>query len=226
MNLAEKIKRLAAEISLILTKPEGRPTIRWMRPASSAVRSHRYVPNLLSLSRILLGVAFFLLLPMKTILTTLICLAIITLSGTTDILDGSLARRNKTVSVTGKWIDPLSDFTFFFFVYFSFYRLNLMPLVLLALFLARELSMYAVIRPIYMLRKLDPGAKMPGKVKTVCQTLGSLVLIFLLFLQELMILPFGAVRIAGISILSLLVGVSLFSLYWYIKPLLAARSKA
>ena len=60
-----------------------------------------------------------------------------------------------------------------------------MPLVLLLLFLGRELSMYLVIRPLYMLRKLDPGAKLPGKIKTALQIGGSLVILVLLFLQQL-----------------------------------------
>jgi phosphatidylglycerophosphate synthase len=182
-----------------------------------------YVPNLLSLSRIALGVAFFFLFPWPGLPGALVCMLIVAIGGATDVLDGRLARRTKTVSLSGKWLDPLSDFIFFFFVYFSFYRSGLMPLVLFLLFLAREFSMYGVIRPLSMIYGLDPAARLPGKIKTICQNIGALLVLFLMLLAWAGLLPQGSLSTVCALVLAVPVAVSLASLYWYIQPLAALR---
>jgi CDP-diacylglycerol--glycerol-3-phosphate 3-phosphatidyltransferase len=185
----------------------------------------KQLPNLLSASRLLLGVGLFLLLPHRTITTTAISLGIILVSMITDYFDGRLARRTQTVSLVGKWLDPLSDFAFFLFVYLAFFRLQIMPLVLLLLFLTREVTMYAVIRLLYMLRGLDPGAKTAGKVKTVLQIGGSSLLVFLLLLAQLGLLARACLHSIALVVLSVLVGASLLSLIWYVLPLLGPRGR-
>ena len=92
-------------------------------------------------------------------------------------------------------------------------------LSLIVLFLVRELSMYTVIRPIYMRRRLDPGAKLPGKIKTVFQISGSLLIILLLLASQLGLLSISLVRSISFYILCLLIASSLISLYWYIAPI-------
>jgi CDP-diacylglycerol--glycerol-3-phosphate 3-phosphatidyltransferase len=179
----------------------------------------RHLPNLLSQSRILLGALFFILFLRDTPATTLICLGLVVISLVTDYLDGMLARKNNTVTLLGKWIDPFSDFVFFFFVYLSFYKTGLMPLLLFCLFLLRELSMYTLIRPLYMRHKLDPAAKLPGKIKTVFQISGSILLIGLFYLQKLNLLSSATLVTVARFVLGLLIALSLASLYWYIRPL-------
>ncbi|UCF97079.1 MAG: CDP-alcohol phosphatidyltransferase family protein [Spirochaetaceae bacterium] len=189
------------------------------------IRPNKHIPNLLSLSRILLGFVFFLLFRKGTTANTAICLGIITLGMITDYLDGTLARRNNLVTMAGKWIDPLSDFTFFFFVYLAFYTVSLMPLVLLILFLLREISMYTVIRPLYVKRQMDPAAKLPGKIKTALQIAGTLIITALTLAYHLEILNFSTLRGTSIPLLSLMVATSLASIYWYVKPLLARADR-
>ena len=186
---------------------------------SSEVQPRKHLPNVLSLSRVLLGVLFFLLFRRSTTVSTAICLGIMAVGMITDYLDGTLARRNNLVTLAGKWIDPLSDFAFFFFVYLSFYTVSLMPLLLLILFLLREISMYTVVRPLYILRKLDPAAKTPGKIKTVFQNAGSAIITFLAIGYRLGILSFSILRAVSVPLLSLMVTISLVSMYWYVKPL-------
>jgi CDP-diacylglycerol--glycerol-3-phosphate 3-phosphatidyltransferase len=190
-----------------------------MPKTPSPQRSAMLVPNVLSLSRILLGVAVLLLLPRLEAFTTAICLGLVLLSGLTDYLDGRIARRSRSVSVFGKWVDPVSDFIFFLFVYLSFRRVGLMPLVLLLLFLGRELTMYGVIRTLYMIRRLDPGARLAGKIKTTLQVLGTIAVLVLLLLSLRGLLGWEILRIVSLVILSVLVAVSLASLPWYVMPL-------
>jgi phosphatidylglycerophosphate synthase len=120
--------------------------------------SIRNLPNLLSVSRILMGPAFLLLFRLPAPWGPVACGAVMAASGATDLLDGILARRNKSVSLLGKWLDPLSDFAFFLFVYLTFWLSGLIPLAYFILFLSREFLMYAVIRPLSMVRGLDPAA--------------------------------------------------------------------
>ncbi len=190
---------------------------------SGEPNAKKHLPNLLSLSRIVLGLLIFFLLRKPLAVTAGLCLAFIGAGMITDYLDGTLARRNNTVTLAGKWIDPLSDFTFFLFVYLSFYLLGLMPLVLLLLFLGREISMYTVVRPLYYLRGMDPAAKIPGKIKTVFQNIGSAVITFLVLLHRLQLLGLGPLRSVSLVLLSLMVAMSLISMYWYVKPLVADR---
>jgi CDP-diacylglycerol--glycerol-3-phosphate 3-phosphatidyltransferase len=196
-----------------------------MPQTPSPQRPSSLLPNLLSLSRIVLGVAVLILLPRLRAATTAVCLGIVVLSAATDYLDGRIARRTSSVSLFGKWIDPLSDFAFFLLIYISFYRIGLMPLVLLVLFLARELTMYGVIRTLYTIRRLDPGARLAGKVKTALQILGAIAVLVLLLISHRGLLERANLKTAAVVILSCLVAVSLGSLPWYVLPLVRSRRR-
>jgi len=181
------------------------------------------LPNLLSISRIPLGALFFLCMGRLSVETVVVGLLIIIVSLSTDYLDGTLARRQNTVSTLGKWVDPLADFIFFLFVYLSFFRLGIMPLFLLLLFLARELTQNGLIRPLNLAKKLDLGAKTAGKIKTVLQVIGSLMIVTLILANQLGWVSFLLVKEISLGLLSLLVAVSLGSLYWYLQPYLRER---
>ena len=186
--------------------------------------STRHLPNLLSVSRIVMGPAFFLLFRLPGAWGPLACGAVLAASGVTDLLDGSLARRNKTVSLLGKWLDPLSDFAFFLFVYLTYWLAGLMPLAYFILFLSREFLMYSVIRPLSMVRHLDPAAKLPGKIKTIAQSACSGLVLALLLATRLGWLPAGLLPAAAYWILAIPIALSVGSLYWYIRPLLAGAA--
>jgi len=184
----------------------------------------RHLPNLLSVSRIVMGPAFFFLFRLPGAWGPLTCGAVLAASGATDLLDGSLARRNKTVSLLGKWLDPLSDFAFFLCVYLTYWLAGLMPLAYFILFLSREFLMYAVIRPLYMVRNLDPAAKLPGKIKTIAQSACSGLVLALLLAIRLGWLPAGLLPAAAYWILAIPIALSVGSLYWYVRPLLAGAA--
>ena len=78
-----------------------------------------------------------------------------------------------------------------------------MPLAYFILFLSREFLMYAVIRPLYMVRHLDPAAKLPGKIKTIAQSAGSGLVLALLLAIRLGWLPAGLLPAAAYWILAM-----------------------
>jgi phosphatidylglycerophosphate synthase len=86
--------------------------------------------------------------------------------------------------------------------------------------------MYTVLRPLATVRGLDPAAKLPGKIKTVFQDVGSAAIMALIFLRQLGVLPPRIVPMVSVPLLSLLVAVSLGSVYWYVRPLIRSSRDA
>jgi CDP-diacylglycerol--glycerol-3-phosphate 3-phosphatidyltransferase len=66
-------------------------------------------PNLLSVSRVLLIPVLVLLLLARTPVALDVAAAVFAAGALTDVLDGYLARRFRTSSRTGQWLDPLAD---------------------------------------------------------------------------------------------------------------------
>ena len=192
----------------------------------TARTSTRHLPNLLSVSRVVLGAGFLFLFRLAAPWGPVACGGVLAASGATDLLDGMLARRHQTVSLLGKWLDPLSDSVFFLFVYLTFWRNGLVPLLYFALFVFREFLMHAVIRPLFMVRRLDPAAKLPGKLKTVAQSAGCGLVLAMLLLIQLGWLPAGLLPQAAYWIMAVPIALSLASLYWYIRPLIVSAAAA
>ena len=174
------------------------------------------IPNLLSLSRIPLGILFFFTF-ISDSFGYIFPLIILVISMITDFFDGFLARKYDVVSEHGKWFDPVSDFLFYFTVYLSFLLKAVMPLLLFILYLLREIIIYSIIRPLYVRKKLEVGAKLPGKIKTVLYGVGVIIILLLCIFRERMIIHEAFFATSSLMILWVLVSYSLVSLYWYIK---------
>jgi phosphatidylglycerophosphate synthase len=138
------------------------------------VNELRRVPNVLSLSRLLLAVLFI---PAGAVARiVLICIA-----AATDFLDGWLARRTNTTTRWGALVDPIAD-RIFVLVAIATYVLNgALSLGAMLLFLARDIATalgFFVARAVPSLREVEFKARFPGKIVTVLQlaTLLALVL--------------------------------------------------
>ena len=87
----------------------------------------RYIPNLLSLARIILSLFLIFLYPMK-----LYFLLVYIFCGITDILDGFIARKINATSELGSKLDSFADMIIIFVVLFKFIpimNLNLFMIV-------------------------------------------------------------------------------------------------
>ena len=178
--------------------------------------------NVISVSRTLLGWMCYLALLQQSRLWSVAPFLITSVALFTDFIDGRLARSMGATSNFGKWIDAFSDFIYFLFVYLAFVQLGLMPVALLVIFLARELAMYAVIRPVSMQRGLDSGARMAGKIKTGAQFVGTYGVLVLILVYRSAMISETVLSYGSVSILAFLVTASAASLYWYIVPLFSA----
>jgi phosphatidylglycerophosphate synthase len=155
------------------------------------------LPNLLSLSRLPLGVVFWLALgPTQT--HGFLALGVMALAAITDVLDGYIARRRGTDSSgTGSWLDPICDKLFVGAILAALHFERGVSLGLLALIVSRELiqlPMALTYRMIPTLRhwlRYDFRASPLGKAATVAQFLAIAALILGLPAQVLAIVAFG-----------------------------------
>ena len=198
--------------------------------------------NALSLSRLAMGGVVFVMLSgmsgggaaRAAHVSALAALALVLAASLTDYLDGAAARRAKRLTADtaagaaapgdgfGRWIDAFADFFLFLCILGALTRSGLAPAWLFALFVAREATMYLIIRPASVRLGLDHGARLSGKIKTVLQYTGVIGLLALLSLPAQHALPADIVERVILVTLTVLVSASLASLYWYLRPLFGA----
>lgn len=135
--------------------------------------SFRRLPNVLSLSRLLLAVLFIPAGPAARF--TLICLAAVT-----DFLDGWLARRTNTATRWGALVDPIADRIFVLVAIVMYVLKGELSIVESLLLLLRDIATavgFFVARAVPRLRSVELKARFPGKVVTVLQLVTLLVLV-------------------------------------------------
>ena len=147
------------------------------------------VPNLLSLLRVVLVPAFVVsLLLMRDIAIwgAIVPTIIFALTALTDMLDGKIARKYNLVTDFGKFIDPLADK---FMVIASLIAINVLMfirgenvigfvfLVVVLLILFRELAVTSLRLVVAGKSGIVVAASMFGKIKTVSQMVGTVVIL-------------------------------------------------
>lgn len=102
------------------------------------------IPNIISVSRVLLMPAIVFLLAQASISAFLTALILFTLAALTDFWDGLLARRLGVSSKLGAFIDPLADKILVLGVLAAFVYHNILPLGLFLIFATRDIFMTAL----------------------------------------------------------------------------------
>lgn len=148
------------------------------------------LPNLLSLSRIPLGGAFWLVLG-PTARDSIWAFAIMGVAALTDVLDGYLARRQaqrtggpaEPDGGAGAWLDPICDKAFVGAVLGAIIVRRHPPLLLIILILTRELIqlplgiVYRFVPALRSWLRYDFRASLLGKAATIAQFLAIAALI-------------------------------------------------
>ena len=123
----------------------------------------KYIPNILTVLR-------FFLIPfiLHFLVNDEFILAIIflTLSGITDILDGTIARKFNFITNFGKLIDPLADKITQLSILWMLVSKNIIPLWILVIVLLKEATMVAGASFLYG-KELVVSSKWYGKASTV-----------------------------------------------------------
>jgi cardiolipin synthase (CMP-forming) len=136
-----------------------------------------YLPDLLSLLRVPLGVAFVPLAGYPTAALTILALAAVS-----DMLDGWLARRKPHPKGMGQWLDPVCDKIFITTVMAGLYLSQHPSLEVILPILTREvaiLMLFLVYRlvPAWRTIRYDYSAHTLGKATTVTQFLVAAALL-------------------------------------------------
>jgi CDP-diacylglycerol---glycerol-3-phosphate 3-phosphatidyltransferase len=149
---------------------------RKKRRATDLKKESTYLPNLLTMGRILLIPLILYYIdnysPTRSFVATLIYLG----AALTDSLDGYIARKRKQVSVLGKFLDPLADKLIVTSVLVYLVAMDRCPAWLCVALLARELSVTGL-RSIATTEGLVISASDSGKQKTALQLVGTLFLL-------------------------------------------------
>lgn len=89
------------------------------------------------------------------------------LGSLTDYADGYIARKYKLTSVFGALMDPIADKTLTLCAFISFWKLDLLPGLWVAVVATRDIAVTGF--RLFSLGKGDPSSRASGKGKTVFQ---------------------------------------------------------
>lgn len=196
------------------------------------------VANILTFSRIIFGVVFFILFlivrfndnlsQISKLIINSSSFFIFIIAIITDGLDGYFARKNNEVSDFGKHFDPLADSIFFIIVFWSFYVINLMPIYFFLIIFFREAYMHIYLRPSMKKKGRSLPANIYGKLKTVFQSIFSLIIILMLIINQILALFYtnldflekipGIIARVSFVLFAIIVVLSIFSLGTYVIP--------
>ena len=123
----------------------------------------RYIPNILTVLRFFL-IPFILLFLVHD--EFILAIVFLTLSGITDILDGTIARKFNFITNFGKLIDPLADKLTQLSILWMLVSKNIIPLWILVIVLLKEATMVAGASFLYG-KELVVSSKWYGKASTV-----------------------------------------------------------
>lgn len=139
------------------------------------------LPNLLTISRIVLVPILVAVLLTELDEKELIALGLFLLASLTDFLDGFLARRRREITKLGKLLDPAADKILTSAALISLVGLGLAPAWMVVIIVAREFAVSAL-RSLAAAQNVVIAASWSGKVKTATQ----IVAISLLIINDLL----------------------------------------
>lgn len=181
----------------------------------------KQIPNILSLSRIILAPLVTLLYFCNSFLSAIVALVFLILLELTDKYDGELARKYGIVSDMGKVLDPFADTVFHLTLFTTFLYEGSMPLWMYLISLYRDmLSMF--IRILSGLSGFAVAAKFSGKLKTASRAVCVCIIFLVKVLKYTNLnLPYNNIVYYSLLIVTL---ITIYSFFDYI-PLLLLKKK-
>jgi CDP-diacylglycerol---glycerol-3-phosphate 3-phosphatidyltransferase len=153
------------------------------------------LPNTISLSRVVLALAFVLVSePWDRI-------ALIAVAGLTDFMDGWLARHRRDESTAGALLDPLADRIFVLVAISTYLVDGMLTTGQYFVFLTRDIATglgFLVAKIIPTLRPAVFRARLLGKIVTVIQLITLVAIVVLPELTDILIATIGVISAASI----------------------------
>lgn len=142
------------------------------------------IPNVLTLSRIVLAMIMVLLLQQGTLAGTVLAAVVFTIASLTDFCDGHLAKKKGLVSDFGKIMDPVADKILLLSAFWVLATIEMVPWWMVVVIAIREVAV-TVSRLLIMRKGQVLAAEGAGKIKTVMQiTAVSSMLLYLIAEQS------------------------------------------
>lgn len=142
------------------------------------------IPNLLTLSRIILIPLFLYLLFTPTTSHKVWALVVFVFASLTDLLDGWMARKLRQETETGKFLDPLADKILVVSALIAFLFLDpLIPLWMVIIIVGRDLLITAM-RYLAIKKGVVLRTSKLGKVKTAFQMVSIIIIIMVIIVQN------------------------------------------
>jgi len=139
------------------------------------------LPNILTMSRLILIPAFMIVMLMKNYM---VALAIFCVAAITDFFDGYLARKRNLVSSFGKIMDPLADKLLVFSALVCFIQLDVVSVWAPIIIIAREFFVTSM-RVVAVSKGKVIAASWWGKIKTNVQLFAIIGGMFILGLGDI-----------------------------------------
>ena len=156
------------------------------------------VPNLLTLTRILLIPVFVVLFATPDPHRSIIAAIVFVVAAVTDLLDGYLARRSGQVTKLGKLLDPIADKLLVLSALILLVNVDRVSALVAILIIAREVAVTGI-RAIAATEGMIIAAETSGKYKMALQVIA----IVLLILEGTALSALGNLHLAGIVTLYL-----------------------
>ena len=140
--------------------------------------------NRITMSRMGLSLAIFVLIMTHTLWAEIAALVLLTIASISDGVDGAIARRTGTTTPFGAIADPFADKLLIMSVFLSFASLKEleMPIWAIFLILLRELTI-STLRVLAALGGDVMKAERAGKIKTTIQLTSAFIIMVLLILN-------------------------------------------
>lgn len=168
------------------------------------------VPNILTMSRILIIPVIFALLLFKKEIYGVYASGFFVVAALTDFIDGYIARKKKLVTNLGIFLDPLADKLLVITILIMLIPLSRIPAWIVAIIIFREIFVMGL-RLIASEKGVVISAGSAGKWKTAFQMFG---IFFLLIYDKHFGLNFGSI---GFALICISIIFSLISMYEYFK---------
>jgi len=154
------------------------------------------LPNLLTLTRILLIPVFVILFATPTPDRSLMAAIVFVVAAVTDLLDGYLARKSGQVTTLGKLLDPIADKLLVLSALILLVNVDRVSALIAILIIAREVAVTGV-RAIAASEGIIIAAETTGKYKMVLQ----IVAVVFLILEGTVAEAWGNLHLPGIATL-------------------------
>lgn len=172
----------------------------------AAQESNINLPNLLTLTRILLIPVFVLLFVSPTPDRSMAAAVVFIIAAVTDVFDGYLARRRGQITKLGRLLDPIADKLLVLSALILLVQVDRVSALVAILIIAREVAVTGV-RAIAATEGIIISAEATGKYKMALQV----VAIVFLILEGTLLSEFGNVHLVGIVTLYLSLALGYFS---------------